>query len=142
MRGHVSRIRWVVPMVVVASLTLPGVAQANHSLTAIVSTGPAGGNGAIAAIFRGASDDGTRVFFQTAESLVSADTDTSIDVYERSNGTTTLVSTGPNGGNGPASATYAGASADGTHVFFRTAEQLVGADTDNAVDIYERFNGT
>src|SRR5205807_2241304 len=100
------------------------------------------GNGAIAAIFRGASDDGTRVFFQTAESLVSADTDTSIDVYERSNGTTTLVSTGPNGGNGPASATYAGASADGTHVFFRTAEQLVGADTDNAVDIYERFNGT
>ena len=142
MRGHVSRIRWVVPMVVVASLTLPGVAQANHSLTEIVSTGPAGGNGAIAAIFRGASDDGTRVFFQTAESLVSADTDTSIDVYERSNGTTTLVSTGPNGGNGPASATYAGASADGTHVFFRTAEQLVGADTDNAVDIYERFNGT
>ena len=31
-----------------------------------------------------------------------------------------------------------GASADGTRVFFTTAEQLVGADTDSRIDVYER----
>ena len=46
------------------------------------------------------SDDGTRVFFNTAEPLVTADTDTRTDLYERSGGVTTLVSTGPTGGNG------------------------------------------
>ena len=65
-----------------------------------VSTGPAGGNGSIPACYRGSSADGTRVFFTTDEQLVTADTDSSGDVYERSGGTTTLVSTGPAGGNG------------------------------------------
>ena len=68
--------------------------------TTLVSTGPTGGNGAFDAFFAGASADGTRVFFGTAESLVSADTDTTVDVYERAGGQTTLVSTGPTGGNG------------------------------------------
>ena len=44
---------------------------------------------------------------------MSADTDTAIDVYERSGGQTTLVSTGPTGGNGTFHAFFAGASADG-----------------------------
>ena len=52
-------------------------ASAEHSSTEQVSTGPAGGNGAFDANLAGASADGTRVFFGTAESLVSADTDTS-----------------------------------------------------------------
>ena len=51
--------------------------------TTLVSTGPAGGNGAFGAFFGGASADGTRVFFETGESLVSADTDAALDVYER-----------------------------------------------------------
>ena len=67
--------------------------------TSRVSTGSTGGNGASDAFFDGASDDGSRVFFDTDESLVAGDTDTAIDIYQRSGGTTTLVSTGPAGGN-------------------------------------------
>ena len=63
---------------------------------------------------------------------MSADTDTFVDVYERAGGQTTLVSTGPTGGNGTFHAGFAGASADGTRVFFETEESLVSADTDTA----------
>ena len=98
--------------------------------TTLVSTGPAGGNGTNNAFFAGASADGGRVFFQTVEPLVSADTDTEFDVYERSGGQTTLVSTGPAGGNGAFDAFFVDASADGSRVFFVTVESLVSADTD------------
>ena len=76
------------------------------------------------------------------EQLVASDTDTAPDVYERSGGTTTLLSTGPVGGNGSADATFRAASRDGSRVFFETSEQLVSADTDSAVDVYERVGGT
>ena len=72
-------------------------AWGSHNLTEIVSTGPAGGNGAVSSQFRGASADGTRIFFQSSEALVTADTDTRMDIYERSGATTTLLSTGPDG---------------------------------------------
>jgi Ca2+-binding RTX toxin-like protein len=109
--------------------------------TTLVSTGPTGGNGSLNAAFRGASADGTRVSFVTTESLVSADTDTFVDVYERAGGQTTLVSTGPTGGNGTFDVIFAGASADGTRVFFVTAEALAAADTDTSTDVYERAGG-
>ena len=41
------------------------------------------------------SDDGSRVFFGTSQALAAEDTDANIDLYERSGGTTTLVSKGP-----------------------------------------------
>ena len=88
------------------------------------------------------SSDGQKVFFETTESLVASDTDTMQDVYERSGGTTTLVSTGPNGGNGSLPATFDAASADGSRVFFSTDESLVAADTDGSQDVYERSGGT
>src|SRR4051812_48124587 len=122
-------------------LVLTASALASHDVTERLSFGPTGGNGAIAANYRGISSDGTRVFFQTTEKLVSADTDSAIDLYERSGATTTLISTGPNGGNGAFAATYSGASQDGTKVFLRTSEKLVSADTDNAIDIYMRSAG-
>ena len=56
-----------------------------------------GGNGAFGASAGGISQDGTRVFLNTSEPLVSADTDDCSDVYERAGATTTLVSTGPAG---------------------------------------------
>ena len=59
---------------------------------------------------------------------MNADTDMFVDVYERSGGQTTLVSTGPFGGNGASPATFAGASVDGSRVFFVTDERLVSAD--------------
>ena len=72
----------------------------------------------------------------------AADTDTRQDVYERSGGTTRLRSAGQINGNGAFDATFTGASADGSRIFFRTNEPLVAADTDAAFDVYERADGT
>jgi hypothetical protein len=114
-----------------------------NGTTRLVSTGPAGGNGNFDAVYKGCSDDGSHVFFQTSEPLTSNDTDTQADIYDRSNGTTTtLVSTGPAGGNGAFSNTFRGASADGSHVFFETEERLTSNDTDSSLDVYDRSGGT
>jgi hypothetical protein len=110
--------------------------------TTLVSTGTSGGNGGFDVTFDGASQDGSRVFFETDEQLVPADTDNSTDIYERSGGTTTLISTGPSGGNGGFTPVFDGNSADGTHVFFDTAEPLVSGDTDTQSDVYDRSGGT
>ncbi len=93
--------------------------------TTQVSQGQINGNGAFAAFFAGASSDGSKVFFDTDEQLVSGDTDSSIDVYERSGGTTTRVSQGQINGNGAFGAGFSGASSDGSKVFFSTGEKLV-----------------
>jgi hypothetical protein len=110
--------------------------------TTLLSTGTTGGNGAFDVFYADSSDDGTRAFFETDEKLTAADTDSSYDVYERAGGTTTLVSTGAPGGNGAFDVTFHAASRDGTRVFFESDEQLVGTDTDNQTDIYQRFAGT
>jgi hypothetical protein len=116
--------------------------QRSGGVTTLISTGPDGGNGDLSAFFDGISQDGTHVFFETDESLLSADTDTVGDVYERSAGTTTQVSTGPNGGNGASYAFFLAASQDGSRVFFDTDESLTSDDTDSQVDIYQRSGGT
>jgi hypothetical protein len=134
---------WLIAMLSAASLAaVPALAAAdNPRLTEQQSLGPAGGNATVSSQYRGISADGTKLFFQTSEPLVSADTDTTMDIYERSNGTTTLLSIGPGGGNAAKSASFVAASQDGSKMFFRTAESLVAADTDTAVDIYMRANG-
>jgi hypothetical protein len=128
----------------------------------LVSTGSNDGNGGFDAYFGAISGDGKRIFFSTAEPLVSTDTDSCptfnsagcTDVYERFGDRTLLVSTGPVGGNGPAGAGLAGVSGDGRRVFFTTSESLVASDRDDCStdyqlpppigcpDIYERFRGT
>src|SRR2546422_1889757 len=65
----------------------------------------------------------------------------SLDVYEYSNGTTTLASTGTTGGNGAHDAYFVGSSQDGSQGWFQTSEQLTSADTDNSQDIYQRLGG-
>jgi Tol biopolymer transport system component len=143
-------------LVISVALWITPAAVANHSITELVSTGPAGGNGAVDATRAFAmSPDGSHAFFSTAESLVPEDTDGQVDVYQRVGGLTSLVSTGPAGGNGPfpasplfgslndpASYRPTGMTPDGSHVLFTTAEQLVSEDTDNRSDIYERFGNT
>ena len=109
--------------------------------TTLISAGPDGGNGAFGASPNGVSADGARVLFSTAESLVGADTDTQNDIYERSGGQTTLISIGPDGGNGPFGANFQGVSTDGASVLFETSERLVSADTDAQNDVYERAGG-
>ena len=109
--------------------------------TMLVSTGPGAGDGYSDPHLMGVSDDGTRAFFETIESLVSADTDEAWDVYERAGGQTTLLSTGPDGGNGASGATVAGASDDGKRVYFQTREVLVTDDSYTSPDVYERADG-
>ena len=109
--------------------------------TTLVSTGPSGGAGDAGAELMAISSNGQTVFFETTESLVASDTDAVQDIYARSGGTTTLVSTGPNGGNGDLPATFDSAIADGSRVFFSTDESLVAADTDSSQDVYERSGG-
>jgi hypothetical protein len=116
--------------------------ERSSGTTTLISTGPAGGNGAFFVAFGGVSADGTRVFFETDEKLVTGDTDAFYDVYQRSGGTTTLMSTGPGGGNGNFDSGYRENSADGTRVFFQTAEPLVGGDTDTQTDVYQRSGAT
>jgi hypothetical protein len=135
-RLTVSAVTLVVLAVVAAG------AGANHSTKEHVSVGPTGGNGAADVFFDAASSDGTRVFFDTDERLVSGDTDAGFDLYERRTGTTTLLSTGPSGGNGAFDMFFAAVSADGARAFFETDERLTSADTDSSFDVYERAGGT
>jgi hypothetical protein len=97
------------------------------------------------AVFRGASSDGSTVFFQTSEQLTAGDKDSATDVYARDlgDGTTALVSQGeaacsPGCGNGPAESRFAGATPDGGRAFFSTAESLGSADGDESTDVYMR----
>jgi hypothetical protein len=109
--------------------------------TSLVSAGQINGNGDFDAGFRAASPDGRRVFFDTSERLVPADLDGAVDIYERSGGRTRLVSAGQINGDADADAVFFRASVDGSRVFFETTERLVPADTDSALDVYERFRG-
>ena len=115
----------------------------------LVSTGPLdtqGGYqiGSDSPSFGGVSADGNHVFLNyLTKAMVPEDTDNCPDLYERFNGQTTLLSTGPT-----ATPTYtapncddssfAGLSSDGSHVFFYTFDHLVPEDPDNEVDIYQR----
>lgn len=122
--------------VVVGSLgTLGGAVGARSDrATRLISPGTANS----AATFTGAAVDGSRVWFQTVEPLVPADTDTAIDVYERTiDGTLRIIT----GGTGNVTPFFGGASSDGARVWFTTTEQLLPADTDGGLDVYERATG-
>jgi hypothetical protein len=93
----------------------------------------------------GAARDGSRVFFETSQSLTPSDTDACrsyssepphgcYDVYERTRSGVELVSTGSASGNEPFDAGIADATLDGRHVLFTTQERLVTADDDTCFD--------
>jgi hypothetical protein len=85
---------------------------------------------------------GFRVAFITAEQALSEDADTAADVYLRIGRTTQLISQGPQGANGPFDAIGpVTMDREASVLFFRTAEQLVGEDTDASVDLYQRTIG-
>lgn len=106
--------------------------------TRLISIGPAGGNGPFDATIAGlnlfaddfdpveedlvsfmaVSADGKSVLFETAEPLTAADQDTSVDLYRRADGVTTLVSTGLASDVDALAADGVGASEDHTRVFF------------------------
>lgn len=82
---------------------------------------------------RALSDDGKRVFFNTAEALVPADSNNKSDVYEWEAGQVHLISSG----SGEADSSFADASASGNDVFFVTRDRLVGQDEDGSLDLYD-----
>src|SRR4051794_23283177 len=103
------------------------VYQRASGVTTLMSkpTGPADPDTS-GAFVNGVSADGSRVFIVTRQKLTDGDDDTSReDIYERSAGTTKLVSA-PTGVNDPDSGdpTFQGVSQDGTRVFFTTIERL------------------
>lgn len=115
-------------------------------LTTLVSQGgegclPACGNNGAVPVFQKSSESGNRAFFSTDEALVGADKDTATDVYARDlpGGPTTLISGGT---SSTQTASFAAATADGTHVFFSTPEGLVAEDKDGFNDVYEWTGGT
>jgi hypothetical protein len=102
----------------------------------LVSTGSEGeeGEGEHDAVFAGTAREGNTVYFETAERLSSSDGDSAPDVYERTGGSTSLISTG----NAELPATFNWASADGSAVLFSTEESLQGSDLGKKSDVYER----
>jgi hypothetical protein len=102
-------------------------------------------------MLRWISEDGTRVFFNTAQSLVSQDTNGQADVYEweregnqscpkltvpRSNGGCVFLLSGGQG-NSSHGAVFVDASASGDDVFFATRAKLVPGDHDENMKLYD-----
>jgi hypothetical protein len=118
--------------------------------THLISTGPTGGNARIDNFYGNsfaASRDGRHAVFATPEPLVAEDTDTSYDLYDRANGETRLVSTGPSSTGAPSFPLLGypntnTISDDGGRIFFTTEEQLVPEDQDALRDVYLRADDT
>jgi hypothetical protein len=101
----------------------------------LVTAGPSGISDVF---FDRAAADGSRVLFHTTAALLPGDdNDTAVDVYEHdADGSLRLVTAGPSGN---VDVVFAGATPDGSRVFFRTrAALLPGDDNDIAADVYER----
>ncbi len=80
------------------------------------------------------SSDGSRVFFDTPDRLVSRDTNTPTrDVYEWENGHVYLISSGSSNEN----SFVLDSSASGGDVFFTTTVGLVPGDVDEVMDVYD-----
>lgn len=110
------------------------------SLGLLLAAAPGEAAPNIHAVYRGASADATRVWFETSEAIPNTgDTDTANDFYERAaDGTVRLISDGAT--VGPVwPMFFLRASSAGDRVLFRTREAIAGTgDTDTAWDVYER----
>jgi hypothetical protein len=113
----------------------------------LLSVDPTGGTGMLN--YQGASADGSRVFMDALGGAMPAGSNACWALYERSGGTTTLLSpppipdpeARPRSPNSCALVRFDGVSGDGTHVFFTTDERLVPED-DGYRDIYQRVGDT
>ena len=80
------------------------------------------------------TDDGSAVFFNTADALVPDDTDGVIDVYEWKGGQVSLISSG----RSSSSSFLYSMTPDGHDVLFKTTDSLVPADQDQGLgSIYD-----
>jgi hypothetical protein len=122
----------------------------------LVSTGPASENGHKSSpqFFKSfglaVSPDGSRIFWETNEKLTADDrfdgcNDGCTDIYERSGGTTTLITGGPQetiaSTEVPGQSSIRLAAPGGGRVIFETLQNLVSSDTDGLFDAYEFDRG-
>lgn len=114
----------------------------------LLSKGPTGQGGVSTRIYRQlpysepqtVSPDGERALFATTASLIAADTDSCLDLYESTPTGLALLS----GSSGPGcqDAEFVDATRDLSRVFFETADPLDPADTNGLSDVYEWHAGT
>lgn len=90
------------------------------------------------ASYLGASSDVSVVYYGTQQKVSSADLDSISDIYRRSGGNSpTLVSIGPEGGNGSQTPHLSAVSEDGSLAFFTTKERLTVDDNfSGETDVY------
>jgi hypothetical protein len=89
-----------------------------------------GGSGST---YRALTEDGGRAFFSTAEKLIPSDHNEATDVYEWTKGELGLISAG----DGADGADFAGVSAGGQAVLFKTSASLLSSDRDGGErDLY------
>ena len=78
----------------------------------------------------------------TAEGLAAGDTDGRIDLYERLSGATTLLLTGPAGGNGPFLPFFSARRPKTAAACSLETNEQLSSDTDSLPDVYERQSAT
>lgn len=104
--------------------------------TVLVSGLPGAPRADLGLVFDHLSLDGSRATFATAQALLPEDVDAAFDLYQRDAGGLRLLTPGAAGGP---DARYAGASLDGSVVFFSTTESLAATDQDGVGDdLYAR----
>lgn len=94
--------------------------------------------GSAAMVGAGGDADHLRVFSQTTQQLTGDDTDSASDIYAFDTATGTVTLWTPGTADTPI---IADVSADGTHLFFRSDEQLRPEDVDSARDVYQYAGG-
>ncbi len=115
---------------------------ATGQLTCTSCAGPARGDSSLGALAqkaivggyagRAVLNDGS-VFFDTPNRLVGRDSNGIEDVYRWRDGNTSLISTGTSG----QPSNFADSTPDGSNVYLRTDQRLVGADIDSGTDLYD-----
>jgi hypothetical protein len=105
----------------------PPLAGSEFTRSADEADNPAGGPP------RPISEDGSYVFFDSAEALVPQATNGKVDVYVWHEGEISLVGSGEES----SSSFFLDSSANGSNVFFGTHAQLVPQDTDSEGDLYD-----
>lgn len=137
--------RRLLPLLVLAALALPAVAQAapDRWFAAPISAANDASSPGSAGFLAGAPD-GSRVLFVTADALTPDDTDSAGDVYERAGAKLTLLSTAAPGAPDPGSASFTTtrASADASTIVFQTNQSMTTDDTDDgSIDLFEHSGG-
>jgi hypothetical protein len=101
----------------------------------------AGGSSPAAGPVQALSSDGSYLFFDSADALVSTDGNRTLDVYEWHNGQISLISSGrdpaPSYFLGQSPSNVEGSQVEAANVFFGTHARLVSQDTDTAGDLYD-----